>query len=102
MVEITIEVVYALPDEQRIVTLAFEPGMTAWRAVEVSRLAEMYPEILKLRDMLGIFGTRVEPERMLRPGDRVEICRPLVADARAMRHMLLANGKVMGETSDGS
>jgi putative ubiquitin-RnfH superfamily antitoxin RatB of RatAB toxin-antitoxin module len=99
MAESTIDVVYALPDEQRIVTLAFTPGITAGQAVELSSLADVFPEINESRLVLGIFGTRVGPQRLLRPGERVEICRPLSADARAMRQALLASGKVMGEGS---
>ena len=33
---------------------------------------------------------------MLAPGDRVEICRPLVADPREMRREFVGDGKVMG------
>jgi len=94
-----VEVAYATPDEQRIVTLPLEPGMTAAQAVERSGLADAFPQIRQRKLVLGIFGAEVEPGRRLRAGDRVEICRPLHADPRVLRRSLAASGKVMG--SDG-
>lgn len=92
----SVEVVYATPDEQRIVSVPLEPGMTAERAVELSGLADVFPEIRVHALVLGIFGSRVAPDQRLRAGDRVEICRPLRVDPRTMRRILLASGKVMG------
>lgn len=92
----TIEVLYALPDEQTIVELPFEAGMTALRAVERSGLAERYPEIARRELVLGVFGVAVGHGHVLAAGDRVEISRPLVADPRDMRRELLTDGRVMG------
>lgn len=92
----SVEVVYALPQAQRVVTLAHEPGMTARDAVERSGLRGEFPEIDAHPLVLGVFGTRVALEHVLEPGDRVEICRPLKADPRDLRRLMLASGKVMG------
>ncbi|HEX6995393.1 MAG TPA: RnfH family protein [Gammaproteobacteria bacterium] len=92
----TVEVVYATPDEQRIVTLPFSPGMTALRAVEASGLLDAFPEINARPLVLGVYGEPVEPDRPLAPGDRVEICRPLLRDPRTLRRELLKQGQVMG------
>jgi uncharacterized protein len=97
----TIEVVYALPHEQRLVRLPYEPGMTARDAVTRSGLGAQYPEIGAQPLVLGIFGTRVEAERALEPGDRVEICRPLTVDPRDLRRQMLARGTVMGGAGKG-
>lgn len=91
-----IEVVYALADEQRVVTLALEPGLTAAGAVARSGLAEAFPEIAERELVLGIYGTRVASDRLLEAGDRVEICRPLELDPRDLRRELLKHGRVMG------
>jgi putative ubiquitin-RnfH superfamily antitoxin RatB of RatAB toxin-antitoxin module len=91
-----VEVLYALPDEQVIVTVAYESGLSAAAAVERSGLAERYPEIRRQDPVLGIFGAPVHAEHLLKPGDRVEICRPLKADPRDMRRALVTGGKVMG------
>jgi len=91
-----VEVVYALPDEQPIVVVPFEPGMTALEAVDASRLAERYPSIQAEPLVLGIWGVEAAPDQLLMPGDRVEISRPLVADPREMRREFMDAGRVMG------
>ena len=91
-----IQVLYALPDEQVIVELPAEQGMTAIRAVELSGLLERYPAIADGPLVLGIWGVEVANDRSLEPGDRVEISRPLETDPRTMRRDLLSDGKVMG------
>ncbi len=93
----SVEVVYALPDVQRVVRLALSPGLTAGEAVEQAGLAQEFPEIAAGPLVLGIFGARIEPGRRLEPGDRVEICRPLAADPRELRRERLRQGRVMGE-----
>lgn len=92
----SIQVLYALPDEQIIVALALEPGMTAKRAVELSGLLERFPSIRAEPLVLGIWGVEIDPEQRLEPGDRVEISRPLEADPRDMRREMLSDGRVMG------
>ena len=91
-----VEVVYARAEEQALVEVPFRAGMSALEAVERSGLMGEYPEISARALVLGIYGNRVEPGQLLSQGDRVEICRPLEADPREMRHALLAEGRVMG------
>ena len=83
----TVEVVYALPDVQRIVTVPLpETGLTAAEAVERSGLREQFPEIPREPALaLAVFGVVRESNHPLRPGDRVEILRPLRHDPRALR-----------------
>ena len=92
----TVEVVYATPDDQRFVTLEYAPGLTARAAVEASGLLAAFPEIASRPLVLGIFGEAVDGDRLLSPGDRVEICRPLLRDPRTLRRELLQHGQVMG------
>lgn len=94
----TVEVVYATPQLQRIVTLAWQEGMTAIEAVRRSGLLEEFPDIGRRPLVLGMFGMRVEPDRHLEPGDRVEVCRPLERDPRTLRRELSKQGQVMGGT----
>jgi hypothetical protein len=94
-----VEVLYALPDEQFIVELDFETEMTAGQAARRSGLIDRYPKILAGRLVLGVWGVEVSPGHVLKPGDRVEISRPLVADPRAMRREFLTDGRVMGGAS---
>jgi putative ubiquitin-RnfH superfamily antitoxin RatB of RatAB toxin-antitoxin module len=92
----TVEVVYATPQAQRVVTLSWQDGLTAGEALRRSGLLEEFPEIGQRPLVLGLFGLRVEPDRLLRQGERVEVCRPLERDPRALRRELLKQGQVMG------
>lgn len=89
-------VLYALPDEQRIVELDFEPGLTAQMAVEHSGLFSSTAAFSGQDLVLGVWGVEVDAAYMLKPGDRVEISRPLQADPREMRREFLTDGRVMG------
>ena len=92
----SVQVVYARPEAQRIVTLERRPGMTAEQAVLASGLLEAFPEITQRPLLLGVFGAQVEPGRVLEDGDRVEIARPLLRDPRELRRELQKHGGVMG------
>lgn len=83
-----VEVVYAEPDVQRVVRVAHAPGMTAEQAVRASGLLEELPSIAAGSLVLGVFGVRIDGTRVLEPGDRVEICRPLLRDPRDRRREL--------------
>lgn len=87
-----VEVVYALPDRQRVVTVALPAqGLTAQAAMEQSGLTVEFPEILSQPLVLGVFGAICAPDRPLRAGDRVEIYRPLRNDPRATRRERVAS-----------
>ena len=92
-----IEVVYAMPHEQRIVSVPFVDGMTARDAVERSGLPEAHAEIATRPLVLGLFGTEIDQQHALKDGDRVEICRPLHLDPREMRRRAVAAGRHMGQ-----
>lgn len=88
--ELTVEVAFALPERQKIVTLAVPPGTTAREAVRQAHLDEHFPELAaeSFEDAeLGVFGKRLPaPDRyMLSAGDRVEVYRPLRIDPKQAR-----------------
>jgi len=92
-----VEVVYALPDRQRVVTLALPAtGLTAQAAVEHSGLLDEFPELRDRPLVLGIYGTVCAPDCPLRDRDRVEIYRPLRVDPRAQRRERAANAARKG------
>lgn len=92
---IPVEVAYARPDEQLILELEVAPGTTAKQAVEQSGILERFPEIDLKENKLGIFGRLVKADTELRPHDRVEIYRPLIADPKEIRRQRAAQGKRM-------
>ena len=82
----SVEVVYALPDRQRLVTVLMPAGgLTAQAAVEQSGLLDEFPELRDRPLVLGVYGTVCTGDRPLRDSDRVEIYRPLRVDPRAQR-----------------
>jgi len=89
---ITVEVACALPDKQKIVSLAVASGTTARQAVELSRIAGEFPDLAVESAPLGVFGQVLgtkglagAEEYVLQAGDRVEIYRPLLADPKEVR-----------------
>ena|SRR5690606_4955345 len=98
---IRVEVAYALPERQRIVTLEVERGCTALEAARRSGIADEFPEIdLDTADM-GIFATPLDgkvlpapAEYVLEERDRVEIYRPLLMDPKDARLARARRAKV--------
>ena len=80
-----IEVVYALPEEQVLITLDVEQGTTVEQAVKLSGVLEQFPDIDLTKNKLGIFGKTTKADQVLRDKDRVEIYRPLIADPKESR-----------------
>lgn len=93
---VAVEVVYALPERQRLLALEVPTGTTARQAVEQSGLLTEFPELEPGDIKLGIFGKAVAADTPLRDGDRVEVYRPLKADPKEVRRQLAAAGKTMG------
>ena len=82
-----VEIAYARPEKQRIVTVQVPEDTTMLEAVKQSGITELFPEIdLETVDM-GIFGKVVKKpaEHQLREGDRVELYRPLKIDPKQAR-----------------
>lgn len=82
---IPVQVVYALPGEQVVVALTVPPGTGPREALLRSGLPARYSGIDPRTCTLGIFGRMVGDGYVLRPGDRVEVYRPLRQDPREAR-----------------
>lgn len=82
---ITVEVAYALPDKQTVVSVQVKPGTTLLEAIKLSGILEQHPEIDLANTKVGIFSKISPPETVLREKDRVEIYRPLIADPKESR-----------------
>lgn len=78
MTKIRVEVVRALPAEQRVVALELAEGATAGEAVRASGLVADHAA-------LGRFGRKIDPGARLKDGDRIELLRPLADDPREAR-----------------
>lgn len=82
---IRVEVAYATPERQHLVTLEVPVGATIAAAIERCREQRLLPEEAFQYSDLGVFGRRAPAARVLEPGDRVEIYRPLEVDPREAR-----------------
>ncbi len=92
--QITVEVVYALPERQLLQSLQVAAGTTALEAARRSGVSEQFPGlVLDEGSRLGIFGHVVAPTQVLKDGDRVEIYRPLKADPKEVRKARAARAK---------
>jgi len=80
-----IEVAYAKPDGQIILTLDLPEDTTAEAAIIHSGILQRFPEIDIARNKIGIFSKLCKLDQVLREGDRVEIYRPLLADPKEAR-----------------
>ncbi|MFA5371761.1 MAG: RnfH family protein [Sideroxydans sp.] len=92
---ITVELVYALPHEQTLLTFDVPVGTRVADAVQLSGILAKYPEIDPDKNKLGIFGKLTKPDAELREQDRIEIYRPLIADPKEVRRRRAEEGKVM-------
>ena len=90
-----VEVAYALPDKQSLVSLEVEEGTTIKEAIEASGVLDTYDQIDLTRDKVGIFSKFATLDTVLREKDRVEIYRPLIADPKQVRKERAAKGKTM-------
>jgi uncharacterized protein len=92
---IQVEVAYAREDEQVLLALETDAGLTVREAIERSGILRRYPEIDLKVNKVGVFGKLAKLDQPLSSGDRVEIYRPLIADPKEARKKRAAEGKVM-------
>ncbi|MFT3733485.1 MAG: RnfH family protein [Rhodocyclaceae bacterium] len=93
--QIHVDVCYALPGKQELVSLTLPAGSTAQAAIEASGLMSRYPEIDLENNKVGVFAKLVKLDTPLRDRDRVEIYRPLIADPKEVRRKRAEEGKAM-------
>jgi len=91
---INVEVVYALPEQQPLLTVQLAEGATVEDAIRASGVLDAHPEIDLARNKVGIFSKLVKLDESVRDRDRVEIYRPLIADPKEVRRKRAEEGKV--------
>ena len=79
-----IGVAYSEPAQQIWLTIDVPDGATVSDAIERSGILRMFPHIDLTTQKVGIFGKIVKTEAALRPGDRVEIYRPITCDPQTV------------------
>jgi putative ubiquitin-RnfH superfamily antitoxin RatB of RatAB toxin-antitoxin module len=99
--KIPVEVAYALPDRQIVLTLDVDANATIEAVIRASGILAKFPEIDLATNKVGVFGKLGTLKDTLHPGDRVEIYRPLIADPKEVRKKRAAAGKVMKKGAAG-
>jgi putative ubiquitin-RnfH superfamily antitoxin RatB of RatAB toxin-antitoxin module len=82
-----VEVVFALPDRQRLETVIVPEGATVADAIRRSGIQSCFEDVRLDELDVGVWGKPVERDHVVSEGDRVEIYRPLEMDPREARRL---------------
>jgi putative ubiquitin-RnfH superfamily antitoxin RatB of RatAB toxin-antitoxin module len=85
MDELSVEVVYALPDGADIVALKLPHGATLADAIAASGVLGRHPELDLASAGVGVYGILRPAGAAAAHGDRIELYRPLAADPKEAR-----------------
>ncbi|MDP2716286.1 RnfH family protein [Rheinheimera sp.] len=94
--QITVEVAYALPQRQSLLTLSVSRYCTVREAIEQSGILQQFTDIDLDVQKVGIWSRPVKLDELLKAGDRVEIYRPLIADPKDLRRRRAEKAKEEG------
>ena len=83
--KLRVTVVLALRERQEVVDLGLEEGATIGDAIAAADLAARMPQVDPATLSAGLWSKARPRGTRLRDGDRVELYRPLQADAKAQR-----------------
>lgn len=92
---IQVEVIYALPHEQKLLKVEVPQETTLEEAIKISGILNKYPDIDLSSNKVGIFSKLSKLDVVVRDKDRIEIFRPLIADPKEVRRKRAEEGKVM-------
>ena len=84
---IDVEVVFALAEDQGLLSVSLPEGATIADAVTLSGIAEKFPDEDLDALQTGLWGQPVDRDRLVKDGDRVELFRPLEMDPREARRL---------------
>lgn len=84
---VSVEVVYALPHQQKVIALQVPAQSTLFDALVLSKITTYFPEINLDTASIGVFAKleKTPKSRLVQQGDRIEIYRPLLIDPKEAR-----------------
>lgn len=85
--KIHVEVAYATPLRQEVLTIEVPLDSTIAAAIQQSGICLLFPEINLMTQPVGIFGKRCTLSDRVYEGDRIEIYRPLIIDPKEARRV---------------
>ncbi|MGM0480583.1 MAG: RnfH family protein [Pseudomonadota bacterium] len=92
----TIEVAYATPEQQLILTVQVADDTTLEQCIEQSGIQQHFADIDLKQQKVGIWNKTAKLDAIPRDGDRIEIYRPLIADPKAVRKRRAERAKQEG------
>lgn len=94
--KINIEVAFALPNKQTLLSVQVDNDCNIEQAIEKSGILSTHPEINLLENKVGIWSRIAKLTDELNAGDRIEIYRPLIADPKEVRKRRAEKAKEEG------
>jgi len=85
-----IAVAYSEPAQQLWLRIEVPDESTVQAAIEQSGILLKFPHIDLAEYKVGIFGKMAELDDALKPGDRIEIYRPITADPATVPRRVIA------------
>ena len=96
--KIKVEVVYAMPGEQAMVSISVDADAAAADALALSGFLERFADEALETKQIGVWGRPVTSAYHLKDGDRVEVYRRLQRDPREARRALAQSGLTMRDS----
>ncbi len=93
---LTVEVAYALPEKQVVLTTEVPAGASIEQAIKASGVLEKFPEIDLGRQAVGIYSQLKKLSDPVQADDRIEIYRDLIADPKEVRRRRAEQQKKQG------
>ncbi|MDX5406288.1 MAG: RnfH family protein [Chromatiaceae bacterium] len=93
---ITVEVAYALPERQSLLTVSVSKSATVQQIIEQSGILQQFADIDLIQQKVGIWSRPVKLTDTVKAGDRIEIYRPLIADPKDLRRRRAEKAKEEG------
>lgn len=95
-----VNVIYALPDFQKVITININEGTSFIDAVRQSGMINFFPDLDIDQCKLGTFGRTAKHDEILKQGQRVEIYRPLIADPKDVRRRRAEKAKLAAQKKE--
>ncbi|WNO62205.1 RnfH family protein [Rheinheimera sp. MMS21-TC3] len=94
--QLMVEVAFALPTKQTILTISVAADATVEQIIALSGILQQYPEIDLSQQKVGVWSRTVKLTDTVKEGDRIEIYRPLIADPKDLRRRRAEKAKQEG------
>jgi putative ubiquitin-RnfH superfamily antitoxin RatB of RatAB toxin-antitoxin module len=94
--KINIEVAYAQPEKQSLLSVVIDDGLTVEQAIMHSDIINLHPEIDLNVNKVGIWNRTCKLQDLVKDGDRIEVYRPLIADPKEVRKRRAEKAKQEG------